>query len=171
MRIPPSVWITLCAHSSRFLWLYNLASTIPLARLLSRGAVLPFQAKLGWLTGNLYSRVGTEDWAPDNVSDAQFAEMVDDLLKRQCVWVDRKKHAVLLARLTEAPPNRELTQEDVETILSAIPVESSIDTALSRIKEVALCNQDTAAIAQAPEFQNLLKILRNDPLFAGVLKR
>ncbi len=50
-----------------------------------------FQAKLGWLTGNMYSRVGTEDWVPTHVSEESFVERINGLLDTTCHWVDEKQ--------------------------------------------------------------------------------
>jgi len=46
-----------------------------------------FRAKLGWLVGNMYSRVGTEDWAPDHITDTEFNEKADQLLASVVQWV------------------------------------------------------------------------------------
>jgi hypothetical protein len=46
------------------------------------------QNKLGWLTGNMYSRVGTEDWTPENVSEDQFKEIIDEILDLNFVWIE-----------------------------------------------------------------------------------
>jgi hypothetical protein len=40
-----------------------------------------FQAKLGWLVGNLYSRVGTPDWHDTGERQEQFEKYMVDLLK------------------------------------------------------------------------------------------
>lgn len=47
-----------------------------------------FQSKLGWLVGNLYSRVGTPDFCPAAIEDKkEFDEFVNELLEGQLVWV------------------------------------------------------------------------------------
>lgn len=47
-----------------------------------------FQSKLGWLVGNLYSRVGTPDFYPTAISRKRdFDVFVRDLLEGQLVWV------------------------------------------------------------------------------------
>jgi hypothetical protein len=47
-----------------------------------------FQAKLGWLIGNIYSRVGTPDWVPVQTTQENFDNRVEDTLKKMCLWVD-----------------------------------------------------------------------------------
>ncbi len=39
-----------------------------------------FQAKLGWLVGNSYSRVGTSDWLPDKAKKEDWDNRIDSLL-------------------------------------------------------------------------------------------
>ena len=46
-----------------------------------------FRAKLGWLVGDIYSRVGTVDWV-DKVPGADVGKMINDLLDHLCEWVD-----------------------------------------------------------------------------------
>jgi hypothetical protein len=58
------------------------------ARILSLSEI--FQAKLGWLVGNMYSRVGTEEWLPRYTQD-QFTRTVRDILDATCKWVDDDK--------------------------------------------------------------------------------
>lgn len=47
-----------------------------------------FQSKLGWLVGNLYSRVGTEDYVPNGSPDSKsFEELIDETLQEHIAWV------------------------------------------------------------------------------------
>jgi len=39
-----------------------------------------FRAKLGWLVGNIYSRIGTRDWAPDIIPQKNFSRMINEIL-------------------------------------------------------------------------------------------
>ncbi len=47
-----------------------------------------FQAKLGWLIGNLYSRVGTPDWVPKQKTEEEFDSIVEETLNNMCLWID-----------------------------------------------------------------------------------
>ena len=47
-----------------------------------------FKSKLGWMVGNLYSRVGTEDYVPAALPDQEaFDRLIDDILKNYILWV------------------------------------------------------------------------------------
>jgi len=49
-----------------------------------------FRNKLGWLVGNLYSRVGTPDWQDKGAGKA-LAELVRKMVNSEiCNWVDRR---------------------------------------------------------------------------------
>jgi hypothetical protein len=59
-----------------------------------------FRAKLGWLVGNLYSRVGTEDYVPGAVADdAQYKKFLNERMDEFVGWIPDanfqafKKHA------------------------------------------------------------------------------
>jgi hypothetical protein len=74
------------------------------SRLLSLTDV--FQAKLGWLTGNIYSRVGTPDWVPDHISKEDFSGRISDILDRMCRWIDDKQ----LKQAKQSAPDELLAQ-------------------------------------------------------------
>src|SRR5262249_12877696 len=40
-----------------------------------------------WLVGNIYSRVGTPDWVPDNYPSQDFERLVDETINNLCYWV------------------------------------------------------------------------------------
>ena len=53
-----------------------------------------FRAKLGWLVGNLYSRVGTQDYVPGAMSDEKaFEEFVQSAMQQYVAWVPEKDYA------------------------------------------------------------------------------
>jgi len=53
-----------------------------------------FRAKLGWLVGNLYSRVGTQDYVPGAMPDEKaFEEFVQRTMEEYVAWVPEKDYA------------------------------------------------------------------------------
>jgi hypothetical protein len=50
-----------------------------------------FQAKLGWLVGNIYSRVGTEDWTPKQKTKEEFDKIIAAILDENIVFFDDEK--------------------------------------------------------------------------------
>lgn len=46
-----------------------------------------FRAKLGWMVGNIYSRVGTADFSPTFLQPKAFKKYIEDILKKHVAWV------------------------------------------------------------------------------------
>lgn len=64
----------------------------------------PFQAKLGWKVGNLYSRVGTVDYDEGvGISDKEYGELVTELMNQHVAWVAPAHFAFLKKRLKRSP--------------------------------------------------------------------
>lgn len=102
-----------------------------------------FAAKLGWLVGNLYSRVGTEDWTPDHQTQGEFSKRVASMLDDLCKWVEdeqlknaaRKATPEVLAggepsalahlESFEQPPRRERLLKAMERVLAAVEGDAS----------------------------------------------
>jgi len=48
-----------------------------------------FQAKLGWLVGDIYSRIGTPDWVPDQMPQMDFDAYLEKQLNEMSLWVSK----------------------------------------------------------------------------------
>jgi hypothetical protein len=122
-----------------------------------------FQHKLGWLTGKMYSRVGTADWVPDGCTAQQFEAHVGRLLDDACVWIDPLLRPKLLKKLKEVPENERTTDRVLQEYgaikatapkkkdllvdrLGEILKEQEIDEAVvKRIKNLVMSDSDIAA--------------------------
>ena len=64
-----------------------------------------FQHKLGYLVGKSYSRIGTQDWVPDNIAEPEFKRMVGQVLdeKEDFLWVDDRVFAKTIKELQSVP--------------------------------------------------------------------
>jgi len=74
-----------------------------------------FRAKLGWMVGNLYSRVGTEDFVPGAIeSRPEFLSYIDDVLDKYIGWVP----AIAYSEFKKtAQDNTELTIHEIYSII------------------------------------------------------
>lgn len=96
-----------------------------------------YRNKLGWLTGNLYSRVDTTDWADHDGGDGIAARLVRDLLDgagadEQNVWVpDSWLEA---ARRTKGVNLRSLPRDRVLATLRLLAPPAPLTTAIERVK-------------------------------------
>ncbi len=81
-----------------------------------------FQAKLGWLVGNMYSRVGTPDWTDKGYNDEEFGKIVEEMVDGVGIlWIKDqyiKKLAKEEKRQKQSAPGYELTSKDVETLVT-----------------------------------------------------
>lgn len=90
------------------------------ARILSLAPL--YQAKLGWMVGNMYSRVGTDDWVPTAEPQGDFEKRVKVLLDKYCNWVEPRK---LNGAKKSQPPG--LLTEGQESILRHIEQTEAVD--------------------------------------------
>jgi hypothetical protein len=75
-----------------------------------------FQTKLGWLVGQLYSRVGTEDWNQQELSRKR-----NKIVDRVAVWVSEDKLPELEVRLTRSVPERERDRSRIARAVKSLP--------------------------------------------------
>jgi hypothetical protein len=80
-----------------------------------------FQHKLGYLVGNIYSRIGTDDWT-DHVAKEEFIERTRKPIKELAVWLDKDvcKLVVQILSDIEAKEKRQVRPEDLEPVLEKI---------------------------------------------------
>lgn len=122
-----------------------------------------FQAKLGWLVGQMYSRVGTDDF-PQEV----LTRKVQSALKDAALWIDDSKIAELeeaYARLNADNPGAKMTSVQVnQAILRAKTRKQKVVEQASAVIAKAL-GDDKASVVQL-----LRKRLENDAALAALLR-
>lgn len=122
-----------------------------------------FQAKLGSLIGQLYSRVGTKDWEP-----RAMEVKVKDMLAGVAHWVEDDKVKHLRSEFaTKAAEDAErvLSTAEIAAILKSAPSPKSIVTA--QVIEIAASSLGLDEAAKA----KLLGRLKADPVLNGVFSR
>jgi hypothetical protein len=131
------------------------------ARLLSLDDV--FQAKLGWLVGNMYSRVGTADWVPDNLTESEFSAKVKSFLDDAVRWVDGDQLRAAKRLVPEGLANRDAMRD----LVTETKVPKRKDRVLDAVLKVA---RDQALVVDEDAAKKLRVRLENDPDFSGLLK-
>lgn len=133
------------------------------ARVLSLHEV--FQAKLGWLVGNMYSRIGTDDWVPIVEVEPDFEKRIKDLLKTACIWVDEKRLALAKksapSDLHMAAP--ETVRQHIESVDVPNPTELVIKAVLDELTKLS-------KVADIGEAQRIGNRLRNNTIFSRFTK-
>jgi len=104
-----------------------------------------FQAKLGWLVGQMYSRVGTQDMDPERAS-----KKVSESLKTVALWVDDAKIKAIESKfgeLSQNDPQKTMTTAEITSTLRAVPSvkEQVIARAAEVLKEALGDNQAATA--------------------------
>ena len=115
-----------------------------------------FKAKLGWLVGNMYSRVGTADWE-GIMSPQARKDMLNNDLNSMCV-IGNKEQLKQLKRnyleQTELMPNHEVAIE----FISNIQIKTKYDKVMDVIEEVIKTSSKKIPIE---EKEKLLKAIRS----------
>lgn len=121
-----------------------------------------FQAKLGWLLGQGYSRVGTKDFEPSDIT--KRAKLQAETLG---LWIDAAKYVVFdreVKKFKAEQPTETLTVQKIDELISKLP--SKKGQAIEAVLAVA---EATGLIAAGPSPQRfkLRRGLDNDSAFAN----
>lgn len=92
-----------------------------------------FKAKLGWLVGNMYSRVGTTDWESKMSSDSR-RQMIEDDVNSRCV-IGSKEQIKELKKQFEENADRISTHDEAIEYLSTVIVKSKYDKVMDIIED------------------------------------
>jgi hypothetical protein len=116
-----------------------------------------FQAKLGWLIGQMYSRVGTPDFEP-----ATLSEKVKAYTEGIAVWLEDSDAKALRGLVAQhgANPGR----QELASMISQIPKRKNL--VINSVLEVAASQGLFAAVS--PERRNFRRALEKDPTFAAL---
>ena len=122
-----------------------------------------FQAKLGWLVGQMYSRVGTLDWEP-----VALKKKVGEVLQESAIWVEDQKVLPLedayRAKVVASPEAR-MTQADISRVIAKAPTRKQLV-----LREAARVIEDTLGPEYAALAERIRKRLDGDAGIATLLK-
>jgi hypothetical protein len=124
-----------------------------------------FRAKLGWLVGNMYSRIGTEDWVPDHASQEEFRDRIKRAIDGLCPWIPDKK---LVTAKKNAPPG--LLTRDQDTIRRHIAETSVLSKKEEAIKNVLELLVKLGKVKDQEDEKMVRNRLNNDPELSTILK-
>jgi hypothetical protein len=119
-----------------------------------------FQAKLGWLVGHNYARVGTPDWEP-----GRLRELVESYSGSACDWVEHAKfQAVVKAVKKDATQG---TAEGVAKLLQDASVKPKTAEELIEAAVRSVWGPEATAEGQGgwPKCDNFLRKLKSAPEF------
>lgn len=123
-----------------------------------------FQAKLGWLLGQLYSRVGTQDY-PEIELDEKVERVVDEL----AVWLEVDAIKPLTEKIDEylaANQQTVLDRGGINSIIQGLPKKKA--AVIDRVLDLGT-EQNLYQTPSPQRFQFRTK-MQNDPKLAALLK-
>lgn len=121
-----------------------------------------FQAKVGWLTGNMYSRVGTPDIdeAEQNAESIK-REFYEEVLYRHTAWLTSGQYKALksiIKRWKKDNPGEELSDEIARQLVDSVP--EHVDIIAERAIHVLTNNQIIDSAGDTAE--RATNLLKND---------
>jgi hypothetical protein len=134
------------------------------ARLLSLTDV--FQAKLGWLVGNVYSRVGTDEWVPKYVNQGEFTKSIRQILEAGYRWVDDSKLKAAIEQMREDPQTKSM--QELRDFIGTVQVKTHREMIVEAITEEL---QKIGTIASADDKTKFLTRLGNNEIFKTASKK
>lgn len=93
-----------------------------------------FKAKLGWLVGNMYSRVGTADWE-SIMTSSEKTEMLSNELSTHCVIASKEQISELKKKINSTDISIQSIQ-DATDFIKSVPVETKYNQAVSTIEQI-----------------------------------
>lgn len=115
-----------------------------------------FKAKLGWLVGNMYSRVGTADW--DGImSDQARRDMLNNDLNSMCIIGNKEQLKQLKKEFLEQK-EFPLNHKEAVKFISTIVLKTKYDKVMDVIEEVI---QTSSKKIPVEEKEKLLKSIRS----------
>jgi len=127
-----------------------------------------FQAKLGWLVGNLYSRVGTVDWVPNNIDQPAFNKMVNNQIKAFFqVLPNLSEIQKLLEKDHSSEAIEAMSNEELLKIIRNVKVPNRKEKILLRLEALIT---ESMALKDGYNLQKLLSKINSDPTFTSLTK-
>jgi hypothetical protein len=123
-----------------------------------------FQAKLGWLVGQMYSRVGTQDMEVDKAT-----KKIGEALKSVALWVDDAKIKAIEARfgeLSQIDPGKMMSETEIAATIRAVP--SLKDQVVARATDVL---KEALGASHEGIAKKLISRLSSDAALTKLLQR
>ena len=123
-----------------------------------------FKAKLGWLVGDVYARVGTTDW--DSIkTKKEKQKMFEDELQSRCIISTTAKLNALKEEIAERPESFN-DKTAVDDFLNNIKIETTYDKTITVIEE---CINEYNSNYNDVEVEKFMNIIRNKSVLKAIL--
>lgn len=128
-----------------------------------------FSDKLGWIVGNLYSRIATPDWSDSPNGDSELGALLDDFLgasgsSNRPIWLSDDQ---LSALSREGVDLQVVSRRELMERLTSLSIETSVDRA---VREVARDIKSVAPNFPDDQVEKICNRLRNNGKFKKALR-
>lgn len=122
-----------------------------------------FKAKLGWLVGNMYSRVGTTDWE-SKMTDKERTQMIENDICSHCIVGTPEQLNELKRNLI---PQKLNTHDDIQSFLSSIKVPDKYEQLMNTVEEI-ICHAPKTVTEDDRQF--LLRAFKSRTKIKQIMK-
>lgn len=124
------------------------------------GLTPEFQAKVGWLLGEMYARVATKDWTDQSdFSESTYDEMIGGILDQNFRWLDKIKNK----DLSQAIKDGKVDPSDNDAFYSFIDGLPGKKERILNVIRVALVEQ--VGMTEGPELAKTIDAVSRDKKF------
>lgn len=120
-----------------------------------------FKGKLGWLVGNIYSRIGTRDW-----NEKEIKEEVKKILTTHCIWVNIKGFKYELMKKYPLEEIKALKEEELEQKVTEIKIPNQKERVMEQINNIL---EDVKFITDPAVKKKLLSCIKSHPGITTIL--
>lgn len=124
-----------------------------------------FKAKLGWIVGKIYSRVGTEDWTTKEMSREEFANWIRKVLTNNFMWLEKKTLKTLKKQYTENEVDL-LKWEEIQAEAEKIKPPSKRD----ELVEIVRDKLQKSGVTDEKTIRKIITSIKNDPSLSTIVK-
>lgn len=127
-----------------------------------------FRAKLGWMVGNMYSRVGTEDWVPNTLTKADFNKKIFQIMDSNLLWLDKRIIQKLEETIIYLKDEYciETTRDFLNFLIKNTPVKENKEIFSVQLKDIISKN----TLLTDREIQELMMKITTDPIIKKLVK-
>lgn len=125
-----------------------------------------FKAKLGWLVGQMYSRVGTKDWELIYSKRQDFLNMLRNDLTSRFIISEKAKLKVFEGKIS----NEDLhynQEDDVQSYVDSIEIEQNYDIAMKLIEKII---DEKKNIGSQEDKMALMRKIRSNTQLRTIIK-
>lgn len=119
-----------------------------------------FKAKLGWMVGQMYSRVGTKDWVPEEMNNGTFQKKCEDELNKHIIWCEEK----VIKEIEKGDYNvSDFSEEKIQELVESIVIKNKKVIVLERIEKIFL----ESDILTPEATKKIMHRIQNDSIFSA----